>query len=76
MHDLPLCVDMSEVEGRVEALRSELRRRRATADKLQQEHKRRTRDHLRTTEQSLNRQLEVQPNLPYTKGRYRARNPY
>lgn len=51
--------DQSDVEGRIRALSEELVRRKAEADRLKREHKKRQRDALKVKEQSLKKQIEV-----------------
>nr|CAD7438352.1 unnamed protein product [Timema bartmani] len=51
--------EQSDIEGRVAALREQLRRRKMEADKLQKEQKRLKREKLKAKEQSLLKQIEA-----------------
>ncbi|KAG1655758.1 Centrosome-associated protein 350 [Nymphon striatum] len=51
--------DQSDVEGRILALKDELRRRKANAERLKREQKRINHDRLRAQETSLKKQLEA-----------------
>lgn len=51
--------DQSDIEVRIHALAEELRRRKYEAEKLKREQKRKYREHLKGTELSLQKQVEV-----------------
>ena len=51
--------DQSDIEGRVKALESELRKRKTEAEKLRRQQKRMQREKLKAQEASLKKQLEV-----------------
>ncbi|XP_015907783.2 uro-adherence factor A isoform X1 [Parasteatoda tepidariorum] len=51
--------DQSDIEGRIHALTEQLRRRRAEAEKLKREHKKKYREQLKEKELSLQKQLEA-----------------
>ena len=56
---LEIASDQSDIEGRVKALESELRKRKMEADKLRRQQKRMQREKLKAQEASLKKQLEV-----------------
>uniref|UniRef100_T1JKR7 Uncharacterized protein n=1 Tax=Strigamia maritima TaxID=126957 RepID=T1JKR7_STRMM len=51
--------DLSDIEGRVHALKEELRRRKFEADRLRKEQKRRNKERLKAQEASLLKQIEA-----------------
>lgn len=51
--------DQSDIEGRIRALKDELRKRKSVVDQLKKEQKKRQKERLKAQEASLIKQLEV-----------------
>lgn len=51
---------MTEMESRIQALKTDLKERKEIAEKLKHEYKRRTREGFKVTERSLTKQIQVQ----------------
>ena len=51
--------DQSDIEGRIRALKDELRKRKSVVDQLKKEQKKRQKERLKAQEDSLIKQLEV-----------------
>ena len=51
--------DQSDIEGRIRALKDELRKRKSVVDQLKKEQRKRQKERLKAQEASLIKQLEV-----------------